>query len=257
MTADRSGSIRSGLASSGAGVSTSHRAQATYGFVVTGTDTNVGKTVFAAGLVATLDGRYWKPLQSGLDGMTDTDTVRALSGLPPDRFHAEAYRLRAPLAPLHAAIAEGVAIDATLLEPPLLEPSLLEPSVVDPLCPNCRRPLIIEGAGGLLVPVTASLTMADLFAHWQMPVVLVARTSLGTINHTLLSIEAMRARHIPIAGIAFVGDAVPSTEHEIIARSGVARLGRLPRLAKLDRASLQSAFRDGFDLTLLAIGDVP
>ncbi|MDZ4843707.1 MAG: dethiobiotin synthase [Hyphomicrobium aestuarii] len=201
-------------------------------FVVTGTDTNVGKTVVAAGLVAALDGEYWKPIQSGLGGQTDTDTVRALSGLPPDRFHTEAYRLTAPLAPLHAAIADGVTIDEARLVPP-----------------HAMRPLIIEGAGGLLVPVTQNLTMADLFARWQIPVVLVARTALGTINHTLLSIEATRARHIPIVGVVFVGDANRLSEHHIASHGAVRHLGRLPHLDPLDQATLASAFAAGLDLS--------
>jgi len=203
-------------------------------FVVTGTDTNVGKTVVAAGLVAALDGEYWKPIQSGLDGASDTETVRALSGLPPDRFHTEAYRLHAPLAPLHAANAEGVTIDEARLVPPLTS-----------------RPLIIEGAGGLLVPVTHNVTMADLFSRWQVPVVLVARTALGTINHTLLSIEAMRARHIPIAGVVFVGEAMDRTEAHICSAGRVPHLGRLPHLAKLDAANLNAAFRAEIDLAAL------
>ena len=207
-------------------------------YVVTGTDTNVGKTVVAAGLVAALDGEYWKPVQSGLGGQTDTETVGSLSGLPPDRFHTEAYRLNAPLAPLHAANVECVTIDEARLVPPLTS-----------------RPLIIEGAGGLLVPVTRNVTMADLFARWRIPVVLVARTALGTINHTLLSVEAMRARHIPIAGVVFIGGENAPTEHHIASFGAIRHLGRLPHLAPLDQGSLASAVAASLDLAAF-IGEV-
>jgi dethiobiotin synthetase len=198
--------------------------------VITGTDTDVGKTVFAAGLVAAIDGCYWKPVQSGLDGPTDTETVRALSGLPADRFVPEAYRLQAPLAPFHAAMAEGITIDVARLMPPITP-----------------RPLVIEGAGGLLVPVTATTTMADLFQTWNAPVVIVARTALGTINHTLLTIEALRARAIPIAGVAFMGPPNQRSEAFIAVRGQVPWLGRMPRLAQLDPTTLREAASASFD----------
>ena len=143
--------------------------------VVTGTDTGIGKTIFAAALAGALGGHYWKPIQSGLEEASDSATVAALSGLAPERILAEAYRLSAPRSPHLAAELDGVAIDPERLTPPDLDP------------------LVVEGAGGLLVPVTRDLLYADLFARWGHPVVLVARTGLGTINHSLLSIEALRA----------------------------------------------------------------
>ncbi len=111
---------------------------------------------------------------------------------------------------------------------------------------------MIEGAGGLLVPVTRALLYADIFATWQASAVLVARTGLGTINHSLLSIEVMRTRGIPILGIAFVGDANEDNEATIAAIGNVRRLGRLPHLSPLDAASLASAFATHFHL-----GDFP
>lgn len=198
--------------------------------VVTGTDTDIGKTVFAAGLTAMLDGCYWKPVQAGLEGATDSETVAALAQLPPERVLAEAWRLATPASPHLAAALDGVAIDAEALDPP-----------------EVGRPLVIEGSGGLMVPLTRSALLVDLFARWALPVVLCARTGLGTINHTLLSVEALRRRSIPIAGIAFLGD-----EHEenrrIIAEIGrVPVLGRLPRLDPLTPHTLAAAFRDNFD----------
>jgi dethiobiotin synthetase len=105
---------------------------------------------------------------------------------------------------------------------------------------------VAEGAGGVLVPVTRDLLFADLFARWRMPVVLAARTSLGTINHSLLSIEALRARGVPILGVAFIGAANADNEATIAAMGGVRRLGRLPWVDPLDGESLGRAFADNF-----------
>ncbi len=199
-------------------------------FVVSGTDTGIGKTVFAAALTRALDGCYWKPVQSGLEEETDSERVARLAGLSPARIFPEAYRLSAPLSPHLSARLDGVEIDAKMLVPPTTD-----------------RPLVIEGAGGLLVPLTEDLLFADVFAHWQVPVILCARTSLGTINHTLLSIEAMRQRGIPLLGVAFIGDENIETQR-IIARFGkVRRLGRLASLPHLSPAYLLEAFERGFD----------
>jgi dethiobiotin synthetase len=203
----------------------------THAIVVTATDTDVGKTVFAAGLTRAIDGCYWKPVQAGLETDTDSDTVRRLSGLPADRILPEAYRLATPASPHHAA-----AIDNVVIEPALLE------------LPRCDRRIVVEGAGGLLVPLAGGLLFADIFTRWRFETVIVARTTLGTINHSLLTIEALRARDIPILGVAFVGDAHEESERSISAIGGVKRLGRLPRLDPLDADTLQSAFAAAFDL---------
>lgn len=195
--------------------------------IVTGTDTGIGKTVFAAGLAAALGATYWKPIQSGLDGdLSDSDTARWLGV---GRILPEAYRLTEPLSPHRAAELDGVEIDPARLT-----------------LPDMDGPLVVEGAGGLLVPVTRDLLFADLFARWRVPTVLVAHTGLGTINHSLLSIEAMRARDIPILGLAFVGDANEDNEATICALACVKRLGRLPRMDPLDAPTLGQAFAANF-----------
>ncbi len=199
--------------------------------VVTGTDTGIGKTVFAAALTGALGAHYWKPVQAGLepDGSGDADAVARLSGRPRAAILPEAWRLATPCSPHRAAEIDGVAIDPDALVPPMVD-----------------GPLVIEGAGGVLVPVTRSTTYADVFARWALPTVLVARTVLGTINHSLLSLEALRSRGVPVLGIAFVGEANPDTERTIAEMGTVKHLGRLPRLPQLDAATLAAAFAAGF-----------
>jgi dethiobiotin synthetase len=201
------------------------------GIVVTGTDTDVGKTVFAAGLAGALGASYWKPVQAGLEDGGDAVTVARLGALLPDRVLPEAYRLTTPCSPDRAAEIDGIAIDPDRLTPPVTD-----------------GPLVIEGAGGVLVPLAGDMLFADLFARWRLPVILVARTALGTINHSLLSIEALRKRGVPILGIAFTGDAIEHSEATIARIGGVKRLGRLPCLAPLDAAALQAAFAANFDV---------
>ena len=196
--------------------------------IVTGTDTDVGKTIFAAALADALAASYWKPIQAGLDGGGDAATIALLA--PRARILPEAHRLATPCSPHRAAEIDGVAIDPDALVPPDADP------------------LVIEGAGGALVPVTRDILYADLFARWNLPVVIVARTGLGTINHSLLTIEAMRARGVFILGIAFSGEAVEDSEATIAAIGRVKRLGRLPRVEPLDAAGLRAAFAAGFDL---------
>jgi dethiobiotin synthetase len=198
----------------------------TKSFVVTGTDTGIGKTIFTAALAGALGLPYWKPIQSGLDEETDSDVIGRLCSIP---LHPEAYRLKTPASPHLSAELDGIEIDPDALVPP-------------------DGPVVIEGAGGALVPVTRKLLYADLFARWQIPTILVARTTLGTINHSLLSIEALRQRDVPIHGIAFVGKENRDNEETIAAISGVRRLGRLPILPTVTRATLTEAFLDNFKI---------
>ncbi len=193
-------------------------------FVVTGTDTDIGKTVFAAALCAHLGAFYWKPVQAGLDDGGDDSEVTRLGGLCAPRVLPSAYRLRTPCSPHRAAAIEGVAIDPERLDPPE------------------ARPLVIEGAGGALVPLAGDVLYADIFARWALPVIVVARTTLGTINHSLLTLEALRMRGVPIHGIAFVGEAEEDSEATICRIGRVRRLGRLPLLDPLDHATLSAAF---------------
>lgn len=198
-------------------------------FVITGTDTGIGKTVFAAALAGALDGNYWKPVQAGRAGETDRETVRRLSGLPPNRMLPERYCLTMPASPHLAADRDGIQIETGKL-----------------VLPKTERPLIVEGAGGLLVPLTKRTLFIDIFARWGIPVVLCARTRLGTINHSLLSLEALRRRNIPVHGIVFIGEESAGVEETIAELGGVRRLGRLPHLPKLDAETLAAAFAANF-----------
>lgn len=199
--------------------------------IVTGTDTGVGKTVAAAMLTLALDGFYWKPIQSGTKGGTDREAVAAMTGLPMPRLLREAYVLKEPLSPHLASERDGVTINPDALA-----------------LPSVNGPLIVEGAGGVLVPITRTVLQIELFARWGLPVVLVARTALGTINHTLLSLEALQRRNIPVLGVIFVGDAMEDSEKTSVALGKTKRLGRLPILPRLDAGSLRAAFAAHFDM---------
>ena len=195
-------------------------------FVVTGTGTGIGKTIFSAALAQATGTPYWKPIQSGLEEETDSETVARLAGVP---IHPETYRLVTPASPHIAAEIDGVNIDPETLTPP-------------------PGDLIVEGAGGALVPVTRTILYADLFARWQIPVIVCARTALGTINHSLLTIEALRSRNVPIHGLAFLGDAVEDSEAIISEISRVRRLGRLPIISPLNSETLAAAFKANFQI---------
>jgi dethiobiotin synthetase len=194
-------------------------------FVVTGTDTNIGKTIFCAGLCGFLGARYWKPVQAGLDGPTDSEVVAEFAGV---EVVPEAWRLKLAASPHQAAAEEGVAIDPDALIPP-------------------EGPVVIEGAGGLMVPLTETALFIDVFARWRIPMILCARTRLGTINHTLLSIAAIRARDIPLAGVAFIGDTNEESERIITEIGKVKRLGRLPVIEPLTPGRLAGVFSKTFE----------
>ena len=190
------------------------------GYFITGTDTGVGKTVAAAWLMLALDADYWKPVQAGLAGETDSEAVRRMTGFGDERFHEPPYRLRAPLSPHEAAKREGIAIDLKTIR-----------------MPATPRPLIVEGAGGVLVPLNARANMADLMAELGLPVILVARSALGTINHTLLSLEALRRRRIPVA-VIMNGPRDVSNCDAISAFGNVPVIGELPVLDTIDKGAL-------------------
>jgi len=194
------------------------------GVFVAGTDTDAGKTVVAAALVAALGAGYWKPLQSGLDELPGGDSaeVARLTGHDPADFPPPAYRFKAALAPDQAAALEGVSIDPARIVLP-------------------EGFLVVEGAGGLLVPLDRDTLMIDLARRLALPIVLAARTGLGTINHTLLSLEALARRGMPVAGVVFSGPDHPENIEAIRRLGGVPILGRIPRLDPLTPAAVAAA----------------
>ncbi|MGY4473733.1 dethiobiotin synthase [Bradyrhizobium sp. USDA 3364] len=198
--------------------------------VVTGTGGGVGKTVFCAGLVNLLGAKFWKPVQAGLEGETDTERVIRLGALPSGRTLPERYRLQAA-ASLHCSTETGeVRIDTDSLDVP----------------DTGRQPLVIEGTGGLMEPLNSGSVYIDILEKWRLPVVLCASSAPGTINYSLLSIDALRRRHIDILGIAFVGERNSGAVRAICEIGRVRWLGRLPWIAPLSADTLQTAFRASF-----------
>jgi dethiobiotin synthase len=196
------------------------------GIFVAGTDTDCGKTIVAAALVAALGASYWKPVQSGLDELPggDTGVVARLTGHAPGDFPPPAYAFRAALSPDQAAEQEGVVLDPGRI-----------------VLPATDRPLVVEAAGGLLVPLDTHVLMIDLAQRLGLPIVLAARTGLGTINHTLLSLEALRHRGLPVAGVILSGPNHPRNVAAIRRLGGVPVLGRIPFLDPLNRTTLTAA----------------
>lgn len=201
---------------------------------VTGISTNVGKTIASAIITEALEADYWKALQSGDLHHTDSDKVRQLISNPKSRIHPESYRLQMPASPHASAAAEGIELDLEQIK-----------------APDTENHLVIEGAGGLLVPLTSSATIADLILP-EYKVIVVSSHYLGSINHTLLTIEALRARNKNIAGILFSGDEHPSTESVIESMSGCRILGRIDQEPYFDQNVVRE-YADRFRDTLLSL----
>ena len=191
------------------------------GFFVTGTDTDVGKTLVSAWLMTHLDADYWKPVQAGTEPETDSATVRRLAEISANRILPEAYVLPEAMAPHEAARRAGIRIDMAKLEPPATD-----------------RLLVVEGAGGMLVPLTDTDYVIDLAGQLELPIVLVARSTLGTINHTLLSIEALRRRGLPLAGVVMNGPETPHNRVAIERYGDVTIIAEIPWLPGVTRATL-------------------
>lgn len=183
-------------------------------YIVAGIGTEIGKTFISSILVEALHAHYWKPIQSGGLDCTDTDTVKGLITNTDSVFYPEAYRLTEPLSPHAAAALDGVDIvlDAFLL-------------------PKTNQPLIVELAGGLMVPLNNQLLNIDLIEKLKLPVILVTRNYLGSINHTLLSVHLLQSRGIKIEGLIFNGLSNPATESFILSYT------KLPLLANIEEQS--------------------
>ncbi len=192
---------------------------------VTGTDTGIGKTVVSAMLMSALDATYWKPIQAGLEEETDTEFVQRVSEAKPENIIAERYRLVTPMSPHAAADIDGVSISLNDFELPSFT----------------TEHLIVEGAGGLLVPINQKETVLDVIQQTDIPVLLVARSGLGTLNHTLLSLEALRNRGISVFAVVLNGEFHPSNK-ETIEHFGNIPVIELQHQSALTKTALTQAF---------------
>ena len=199
---------------------------------MTGTDTGVGKTLVSALLCAALDGVYWKPIQTGIEEESDRRTVMELAGLAEDRTLPEVYCFDPPVSPHLAAEWAGVAIDLGRIRRP--EAKL-------------PGPLIVEGAGGVMVPVNGSEFMLDMMRALAMPVIVVSRSALGTINHTVLTLNALRGAGLTVLGVVVVGTPNQDNEHAIERYGCAPIVGRVPLLEVINREILLEVFNSEFD----------
>jgi len=191
------------------------------GIFVTGTDTDVGKTVASAWLARKLDADYWKPIQCGTDGGTDSDEIAKLTGFSAKRIHPSRHVFAAPKSPHEAAALEGMGIFIEDFELPL-----------------SNRPIIVEGAGGILVPLNGRERMVDLAVALDLPVIIAARSTLGTINHTLLTIECLRNRGIEPDGVIMIGPSMPENRNAVEQYGKTLILADIPMLSPLNAETL-------------------
>jgi dethiobiotin synthetase len=191
---------------------------------ITGIGTGIGKTLVSAVLTEKLQADYWKPVQSGDLDNSDTMKVKSLISNPQSVFHPETYRLTQPYSPHKSAAIDGIEIDMGKF-----------------LIPETENQLIIEGAGGLMVPLNNRHLMIDLIIQLKAEVILVSQNYLGSINHTLLSIIMLQQYQIPIKGIIFNGEANEDSETYILNYTGINLLGNIPEFSVIDKKTVKEA----------------
>ena len=196
-------------------------------FIICGTDTDIGKTLISSFFVRGLNSFYWKPIQSGIEPETDSQTVKKISRVNQERIIDEAYTFTKPLSPHWAAEIDHKIINLKLLELPKIKDSL-----------------IIETAGGLMVPITRNFLQIDQIKKWKLPVILVCKSSLGTLNHTLLSIEALQKRKINILGLIVNGEKHPDNPKTLVEFSGLPIIAEFPYIKKIDSYILDILWED-------------
>lgn len=208
---------------------------------ITGTDTGIGKTIVSAILVKALSGTYWKPIQSGIEEdtefSTDSIAVKELTKLSKEHFLPERHLLKAPLSPHLSSRMENLEIELADFELPVTR----------------RYPLIIEGAGGVLVPINKKDLILDLIEKLACPVLIVAKSGLGTINHSLMTIATLKTRKIPIIGLVLNGPRNLENEKAIEHFGKLPVLGHLDKIDLTDPASLDSAYLQGFERFMTTI----
>ena len=198
---------------------------------VTGSDTNIGKTVISGILMAGLGAEYWKPVQSGIEEMTDTEWLREKTGLSKGHFHPETYRFKRALSPHASAAREGIRVDMEAFQMPEN---------------NKSRHLIVEGAGGVMVPLNGEHFMLDLMKKIDIPVLSVSSSRLGTINHTLLSIEQMRRHGLDLLGVVINGPRNKDNREAIEYYGNIDVLAEVEPLEAINPQTLEHAFNQCF-----------
>lgn len=188
---------------------------------ITGNGTDIGKTIISAIITEHLEADYWKPIQSGELDNTDTMKVKRLVSNSKTVFHKERFKLIQPLSPHASAEIDGIQIQLEDFKLPITD-----------------NYLVIEGAGGLMVPLNNKILIADLITHLDTSVILVSRNYLGSINHTLLTIQELRRRNIPIIGIVFNGEHTPQTENFILQYTQLPLLFRVEMEEKVDKQTI-------------------
>ena len=186
-------------------------------FIICGTDTDIGKTLISTFLVRGLNSFYWKPIQSGIGTETDSEFVYRLSRVNKNKILKEAYKFTEPVSPHWAA-----EIDKNLIQKKFLN------------LPEVSSNLIVETAGGLMVPLTRDFLQIDQIKIWELPVIIVCRSSLGTLNHTLLSIEALRKRNIKILGLIINGKKHLDNPKTLREFSGIPIIAEFPYLENIN-----------------------
>jgi len=196
-------------------------------FIICGTDTDIGKTLISSFFVKGLNSFYWKPIQSGIESQTDSQTVEKLALVSKEKIIKEAYVFTKPLSPHWAAEIDQKAINFDKLRLPKVQGSL-----------------IIETAGGLMVPITRNFLQIDQIKEWNLPVILVCKSSLGTLNHTLLSIEALSRRNIEILGLVVNGEKHLDNPRTLVDLSGIQLIAEFPYIEKMDSNNLDIIWKE-------------
>lgn len=202
---------------------------------VTGIGTDIGKTIISAILTETLEADYWKPIQAGSIDYTDSMAVQALISNPYSKIHPEAYLLQTPASPHYAAELENISIDLSSIK----------------IADTSNKHIVIEGAGGLMVPLNKNELIIDLIKQLEAEVVIVVKNYLGSINHTLMTIAVLQQQNIPIVGIIFNGETVAHAEDYILKYSGLKCLAKVMHEPQITKEIVQQYTSKIDKLTLL------
>ncbi|WP_316839659.1 dethiobiotin synthase [Pedobacter gandavensis] len=193
-------------------------------YFITGIGTGIGKTIVSAILTQKLQADYWKPIQSGDLDQSDSLSIQNLISNTKTIIHPEQYKLSRPLSPHLSARLDGIEINAQAL-----------------VLPKTDNHLVIEGAGGLMVPINEKELIMDMIPVLNAKVIVVSQNYLGSINHTLLTLEVLKSKGIQVEGIIFNGEENQESESYIANYSGIPLLGKIPKLTYLDSKSIAEA----------------